>query len=403
MMKAFNRNQVQMISAVAVIEVLRMFGTFLVMPVFTLYGQNFTSNTIMIGVAFGAYGLTMAIFQAPLGKLSDRIGRKQVIILGMIPYIVGNLIAWHPFSIWGLIIGRLIAGAGAVTSSGMAMVQENVPDERRNLAMAILGIPIGLAFMAGIMVGPFFAGLFGLPSIFLISAILGVVGILPMINVKYRKPHVEPGERKYIGRMQPKAAMVGVVGLLMSIYMIIFFYYLPLYGTAVYGSSGYDLLLFLPMLIGGFIAVAMSGIADRGYSTLFAIISLVVMLASIPLVFVVPHTTSDNEWFLIGTTVFFTGFSIYEIVYTPIIARISRKGSYGANIGMYNSFQFSGQFIGGIMGGSLVTLKLSGTNTSEIAMILLVIGVLAMVFLYLATKFREVKRQDQGTASSPGR
>lgn len=399
-MRGFDRNQKQMISAVAVIEVLRMFGIFLVVPVFTLYGKLYTDSSILIGVALGAYGLTMALFQAPFGILSDRFGRKNVIILGMIPYIVGNLIAWHPFSIYGLIIGRLIAGAGAVTSSGMAMVQENVPENRRSVAMAILGIPIGFSFMIGLVLGPYLSGIFGPSFLFLLSAALGILGIFPMLRVKYRKPEFTSIERKQAGRIQGKAIIVGAVGFLISLYMIVFFYYLPLYGTSAYGTQGYDLLLLWPVIIGGIVAVGSSGFADRGKTTLFSALSLIIMLASVPLVFLVPHYTAERNWFFIGAIVFFSGFSIYEIVFYPLIARISRKDSYGANIGIYNTMQFSGQFIGGVTGGALVTLNLTGASLLRTTVVLTILVSIAIILLYSATKFREMPKESGGQSAT---
>lgn len=393
MMRAFDRNQKRMIGAVAVIEVLRMFGIFLVVPVFTLYGKSFSTSALLIGIAFGSYGLTMALFQAPFGILSDRFGRRNVIILGMIPYIVGNLIAWHPVNIFGLIIGRLVAGSGAVTSSGMAMVQESVPPERRNLAMALLGIPIGFAFMIGIVLGPFISGRLGADTLFLISAILGVVSIVPMTMVNYRKPEYTLEERKKVGKIEFKAVLVGAVGFLMSLYMIVFFYYLPLYGTQAYGAHGYELLLLWPVIIGGIIAVVSSGFADRGKTTLFSIVSLLLMLVSVPFVFLEPLTTGDRNWFFIGAIIFFAGFSIYEIVFTPLVSKLSRKESYGANIGIYNTMQFLGQFVGGVSGGVLVTLDLTYGSMLRTSVTLVVLVLVSLVFLYIPTRFREIKKK----------
>lgn len=393
MMRGFDTNQKNMIGAVAVIEVMRMFGIFLVIPVFTLYGREFTTSSLLIGIALGAYGLTMALFQAPFGIISDRFGRKNVIMLGMIPYIVGNLIAWHPFNIYGLIIGRLIAGAGAITSSGMAMVQESVAPERRNIAMAILGIPIGFAFMVGIILGPIISSELGIDTLFLLSAVLGSLSLIPFSRVRYRRPAYSAEERRRAGRIEPKAFVIGGVGFLISLYMMVFFFYLPVYGTRAYGAGGYEFFLLVPVIIGGIIAVAASGFADRNHSTLFSILSLVVMLAAVPFVFFFPTSSGSKEFFVVGTTVFFVGYSIYEIVFTPLLSKMSRKDSYGANIGVYNTMQFFGQFVGGVAGGVLVTLSLDQAAVLRTTIFLTALGIISLVLLYIPTKFREIKNQ----------
>ncbi len=389
----FEGNQKRMIGSVAFIEVIRMFGIFLVVPVFTLYGKTFTDSALLIGIALGGYGLTMALFQAPFGIISDRFGRKKVIILGMIPYIIGNIISWHPFTIYGLIIGRLIAGSGAVTSSGLAMVQESVPPERRNLAMAILGIPIGFSFMVGIILGPYISSRMGTDFLFLLSALLGIISVIPMFGVRYRKPDLSYAERRKAGKIERKAILVGMVGFLLSLFMMVFFYYLPLYGVKAYGSQGYELLLLWPVVIGGAIAVISSGFADRGKTTLFAILSLLIVLISVPMVFTQPIRTGNRNWFFIGAIIFFIGYSIAEIVFTPLISKLSRKNSYGANIGVYNTMQFFGQFVGGIAGGVLITLQLTYPALIRTSIVLAGIMVLALIFLYIPTKFRETKKE----------
>ena len=393
MMRGFNSSQKFLMFAVGFVEVLRMLGIFLVLPVFTQYGQLFTHSALLIGVALGGYGLTMAIFQAPFGIISDRFGRKRVILLGMIPYIIGNFIAWHPGTITILIIGRVIAGAGAITSTGMAFVQESVPEERRNIAMAILGIPIGLSFMVGIILGPYLGGLFGYSSLFLISAILGIVAIFPLLRIKEERKARERHERKRVGRVQWNALMVGAVGFIVSFYMIAFFFYLPTYAKSAFPNIDFYLLLIPPVIIGGIIAMGASMYADRGRNTLFSIIALVVLLASVPFVFVIPHISGSGILFMVGAVIFFSGYSIYEIVFTPLVAKLSARESYGANIGAYNMMQFTGQFVGGAAGGALITLNLTYGTMIRTTIVLAVLLAVSLVFLYLPTRFKEVKKR----------
>ena len=385
----FDRNQKLMLVSVGFIEIVRAFGIFLILPVFTLYGKEFTNSPLLVGLALGSYGLTMAIFQAPIGILADKFGKKRVIILGMVPFIVGSFISWHPGSIAGLILGRLIAGSGAVTSSGMGMVQENVPPDRRNMAMAILGIPIGFSFMVAVVLGPYIATKIGADFLFLITGILGIVSIFPFMAVKHDGKIIHKTERKSAGRIDVKSMALGGVGFQLSFFSVVLFYYLPIFGTSVYGSNGYEFLLLWPVVIGGIVAVLSSGFADRGKMVLFSLISLAIISISIPFLYFLPISLANRNFFYIGLIIFFTGYSISETVFVPLISKISKKNSYSANIGIYNTIQYSGQFVGSIIAGVVLTLNLSLESAIRVSYILLGIMLFSFLFLYLGTRYME--------------
>ena len=175
----FTSSQRRILLALATTVGLRMLGLFLVLPVFTLYGLQFTQSRFLVGFAFGCYGLTMAILQIPLGRLSDRIGRRKVLILGMALFSIGSFLCavpeWFPppVRIGVLIAGRLVQGGGAIISVAFAAVADIFEPERRSTAMAVLGIPIGTAFIIGIIGGPFLAGLFGTAFLFWLTGLLG--------------------------------------------------------------------------------------------------------------------------------------------------------------------------------------------------------------------------------------
>ena len=385
----FDRNQKLMLGSVGFIEIVRAFGIFLVLPVFTLYGKEFTNSPLLVGLALGSYGLTMAIFQAPMGILADKFGKKRVIILGMIPFIIGSFISWHPGSIAGLILGRLIAGSGAVTSSGMGMVQENVPPDRRNIAMAILGIPIGFSFMVAVVLGPYIAAKIRVDFLFFLTGILGIVSIFPLMVVKTDGKIAHKAERKRVGRIDMKSITLGGVGFQLSFFSVVLFYYLPIYGTSAYGSNTYGLLLLWPVVIGGIVAFLSSGFADRGKTVLFSLISLTFISVSIPLLYFLPISQDNRNLFYIGLIIFFIGYSISETVFVPLISKISKRNSYASNIGVYNTIQYSGQFVGSITAGVVLTLNLSLGSAISISYILFGIMFFSFLFLYLGTRYRE--------------
>ena len=155
-----------------------MLGLFMVLPVLALATGDYPDFTpLMLGITLGAYGLTQAILQIPLGLLSDRIGRQPVIIGGLLMFIAGSVVAALADTMIGLVIGRALQGTGAIASTLMALVADLTGEQNRSKAMATIGGSIGFSFMLAMILGPLFAANFGLPSVFWVTAALGVVGI----------------------------------------------------------------------------------------------------------------------------------------------------------------------------------------------------------------------------------
>lgn len=178
----------------------RMLGLFMVLPVFALYAEKLDGFTpTLAGLAIGIYGLTQAIFQIPLGMLSDRIGRKPVIIGGLIIFAIGSVVAAMADSITGVIIGRALQGSGAIASAIMALAADLTREEHRIKVMASIGMSIGLSFALAMVFGPMLHGWFGVEGIFWITAILAFAGILvakfwvptPVISRFHRDAEVE--------------------------------------------------------------------------------------------------------------------------------------------------------------------------------------------------------------------
>ena len=395
MMRGFSRENIRLLSSLSVLEVFRMLGIFLVLPVFSIYASNFTSSGILIGIGLGAYGIAMAIFQIPMGRLSDRFGRKPVIILAMIPFIAGNLISWHPFSIYGLIIGRFVAGSGAITSSSMALAQESVPENKRTAAMAFLGIPIGLAFILGIILGPLIGQYLGYSTIFLISAVTGIAGIVPFIMIHIDQPRRNTHYMR--GKIGLDSILMGFAGMITSLILISIFYFLPLYYDSAF-RSGYEIVLLIPLIIGGVIAIALSPMAERHRRVLFSLISSVLIIVSIPLLFLAPETFTPKYYLIFGLIIFFSGYSLIEIVFTPILSGRIPVSDYGLNMGIYSTMQFAGQFIGGSLSGYIVGLIFTRSVLTRSMILLEVLAFIELAILiyvgYRAKFFSDRSRND---------
>lgn len=364
----FTPAQRKILLALASAVGLRMLGLFLVLPVFTLYGLRFTDSRLLVGVAFGGYGLMMAILQIPLGRLSDRLGRRTVLALGMVLFSLGSFLCavppWfpQPARIGILIAGRLIQGGGAIISVAFATVADHVEPERRSTAMAILGIPIGAAFVAGVVAGPLLAGLFGTAFLFWLSGLLGLgtVGLLlrylPEGPAGPRSPAPLPAVLA-IRALLP----LNLAGFLTNFFMAAFFFYFPLIVTGRHQVSmtRYYVLLVPMMLVSGITMFGFSRGADRGWGRPLAAVAFLTFVPGALLLFrpeVVGLDPNRLTSVLIAGTLFYIGFTGLEPILPSLVTRSAPDSAYGTALGVYNTLQFFGSFAGGLIGGALSQL-----------------------------------------------
>ncbi|MGE5326836.1 MAG: MFS transporter, partial [Deltaproteobacteria bacterium] len=281
----FTTVQRKILLALASVVGLRMLGLFLVMPVFTLYALQFTKSYFLAGFAFGSYALVMALLQIPLGRLSDRIGRRKVLMLGMTLFSLGSFVCavphWFPpgAQIGVLIAGRLIQGGGAIVSVAFATVADHIEEENRSTAMAVLGIPIGISFIVGIIAGPLLAGWLGTASLFWLSGFLGIGTDLLLASYLPDAPPKggKPAPLLEVIRNQRLIAL-DVGGFLMNFFMTTFFYFFPLIVTVKHGvkmTHYYEILL--PMIfISGITMFGFTRGADKGWAVPLSVVAFLV-------------------------------------------------------------------------------------------------------------------------------
>jgi MFS family permease len=163
----------------ALVLAFRMLGMFMVLPVLATYGMDLAgASPALIGLAIGAYGLTQAVLQIPFGIISDRIGRRPVIYLGLIVFALGSVLAAQSTSIWGVIAGRVLQGAGAISAAVMALLSDLTREQHRTKAMAMIGMTIGVSFAVAMVVGPILTSAFGLSGLFLATGGMALIGIV---------------------------------------------------------------------------------------------------------------------------------------------------------------------------------------------------------------------------------
>ena len=342
---------------------LRMFGLFMLLPVLAVYADELTGTTpVLLGLALGVYGLTQAIFQLPFGMLSDRIDRKKVIACGLIIFAAGSIIAALSDSIEWLIIGRAVQGAGAISAAVLALNADLTRSEQRTKSMAIIGISIGSTFLMSLILAPILQSIMGVDGLFWLIAVLAVMAILVLYKVV---PDVVPtAERNQHAPIRGQIEGVLKNSQLMQLNFGILILHLVL--TALFlvlpnlliTQSGLSLSehwkLYTPILLISVLGMMPFVIAGSKPKFVSIAYRLAISLLLISLTALVIGRDYSLTWLLASLTLLFSAFNALESLLPSLVSQLASANSKGTAIGIYNTFQFSGIFLGGLAGGWLL-------------------------------------------------
>jgi MFS family permease len=344
---------------------LRIVGLFLLYPVLTFYAESLPGQSpLLIGWAFGIYGMAQAVLQIPFGMLSDRYGRKPLISIGLVIFALGSLVAGFSDHILGLILGRFLQGAGAISAVCTAALGDVVAPERRAKGMAFLGISIGGAFSLSIIAGPYLGEHFGVPGIFLLIAGACLLGLavlywgVPAIPASGTQPSMK-GLRQLL-RDPPVlriALGIGVLhALLTSMFMVVPAQVLKLTGTALASHAYYYAVGVLLVFISVFPCLRLIQKFHWQHQSLIA--SLGVLALSQLLLWWMPD---HAVFFFLALVLFFLPFNLLEASLPALMSQVAPAEYRGAAMGIYSTFQFTGTFLGGVLGGLLLQYMESST------------------------------------------
>jgi len=347
--------------SLAGIYALRMMGLFMILPVFALYAETLEGYTpALIGLAIGIYGLTQAALQIPFGMASDRFGRKPVIILGLIIFAIGSVVAATADTMNGVIFGRALQGAGAIAAAVMALVADLTREEKRLGAMAIIGMSIGVAFAVSLVMGPLFSNWIGVDGIFWLTAVLALVAIAvlhfvvpnPVRSVLHRDAQTVPAQLKNVIR-DPQLLRLNFGIMILHMMLTATFVVLPLalrdHAGLVAEQHWYiylPVMVFAMLLMVPFIIIAEK---KRRMKTVFTASVLVLGIGQLVFMFGYNSITS----IVLGLFIFFTAFNVLEASLPSLVAKMVSPDNKGTAMGMYSSSQFLGAFFGGVLGGWL--------------------------------------------------
>lgn len=337
----------------------RMLGLFMILPIFTLYTHKIEySTSFLIGVALGIYGLSQALLQMIFGVMSDKVGRKPIIIIGLILFVIGSIIAAMSTSIYGIILGRAVQGAGAIGSTLTAMVADVTEEQNRMKAMSMIGMTIGLSFILAIILSPMLNNIIGLSGIFWLTAIFGLIGILiiifliptPMNHLLHRDSGTVFSDISMIIKMKELLRLNYGIFTLHASLTALFIIIPTILTNTLHILPEHQWILYLPILILSFIfMIPFIIIAETKKKMKKIFVSSIILLTLTQALFIITHT--NVLLIAVILTLFFTSFTFLEASLPSLISKISPAGKKGTAMGIYSSMQFLGIFIGGSFGG----------------------------------------------------
>ncbi|TBR13538.1 MAG: MFS transporter [Rugosibacter sp.] len=341
--------------SLASIFALRMLGMFLILPVFAIHARTLPGgdNLTMVGIALGAYGLTQAIFQIPFGVASDAFGRKRVIIVGLLIFAIGSVVAALATDIYWTIFGRVVQGAGAISAAITALAADLTREQHRTKVMAMIGSSIGLVFALSLVVAPLLYAAIGMSGIFWMTGVLALIAIAVVTYLVPEPPPPHPGPRVPLSEVLVNTQLLRLNLGIFTLHMSQMMMFVVVPGLLI--STG-DLPLashwkvYLPAVLVSFVLMVPAIIyAEKRQKLRTVFVAAIILLLLTLLVL----GLQGNHFYVVagGLLSFFVAFNLLEAMLPSLISRVAPPQAKGAALGVYNTTQALGLFFGGALGG----------------------------------------------------
>ena len=339
---------------VSLIMSVRMLGLFMLFPVMSVYAGDYDSSTpFLIGIAIGIYGLTQALLQIPFGYLSDRFGRKPILIIGLLIFLLGSIIAANASNIIFIVIGRALQGGGAISAVLMAFLADSISEDNRAKANAFVGFQIGVAFMLSLIIGPIITSRIGLSGLFWVIGLLSIIAMLIVFSLQHSRP--VNYYRLSFGAFKETltSELVALDFSVFSLHLILAsgFIVMPLLIMENQIVSMIDnWQLYLPAVLLSFVGMVPLIIVSEKFKKTKHILLLSIFLLIISQII---FFTSNLNFlvFLLTLTIFFIAFNTVEAILPSLLSRTASPSKRGLAMGIFSTSQFLGTFIGGAIGG----------------------------------------------------
>jgi len=339
---------------ISLIMAVRMLGLFMLFPVMSVYAVDYDSSTpFLIGMAVGIYGLSQALLQIPFGYFSDRFGRKPILIIGLLIFLLGSIVAANASNIIFVIIGRALQGGGAISAVLMAFLADSISEDNRAKANAFVGFQIGVAFMLSLIIGPIITSRIGLSGLFWVIGLLSIIAMLIVMSLEHSKP--VNYYRLSLGAFKETLTreLVALDFSVFSLHLILAsgFIVMPLLIRDNQIVSMIDnWQLYLPAVLLSFIGmIPLIIISEKFKKTKYILLLSIFLLIASQIIF---FTANLNfSVFLLTLTIFFIAFNTVEAILPSLLSRTASASKRGLAMGIFSTSQFLGTFIGGAIGG----------------------------------------------------
>ena len=372
----------------------RMFSIFLLLPVFSVLAMDLEGATpFLIGVAFGAYGLTQGLLQLPFGMWSDRAGRKLVIVIGLGLFIAGNLLGAFVDSIHWMIVARFLQGTGAISSTVFALIADLTRPEVRTRANAALGASVGIAFALAFGVAPFFGEWLGLNGMFLMIAALSLASLVLVLTTVPNPETIKLLPQKVsfwnMAKMVWKVPALRTIswgGFVCGAGLSSTFFLIPM----ILVQQGFERAemwkIYLPMMLAGAVAMVLAAIFAEVKNRFREVMLFGIVLLLTSLVFMgLGQEQNRLIWFVVALYFFFMGFNVFEPIFPSLVTRSTTSETKGTAMGVYNFAQFIGHFVGATVAGALYV--------NNYLIFLLLLAVAEIWFFYLTLSFKNPEKK----------